>query len=325
MPGETQLAEDDFWGPPLQAAPRLLEELLGQPEPGLRLWAPAFVALDRQRPVHVHLGAVGTAAELGRLALLERATLIVVDLATGHTTASRVAGSGGRPAPTRLAPPPGFEGGLGPSSQARAAQTARCLLWTSAPSTGSYRVTAIAADRASNDVTLDVGRSGSTVDPAVSSASSGREPASAPQVWPPPDPTGGLPRYDAIEGSLAPPPGTGIVVSAARVAQTSDGAECVLQGALRAAPRAVLQARHGALIPVTLVIVGSESPGPLVVPMHVPSFDREEEARETGRTARFAVDLFRLAPLTESPQTYFVYAFTADGRSACHPVAVVAG
>jgi hypothetical protein len=75
---------------------------------------------------------------------------------------------------------------------------------------------------------------------------------------------------------------------------------------------------------VTLVVTGTETPGPFVVAMRVPSFDREEAARTSGFTAHFAVDLFRLAPLAASPQTYFVYAFGADGRAGPLPIAVAA-
>jgi hypothetical protein len=167
---------------------------------------------------------------------------------------------------------------------------------------------------------LELGRSTSTVYPVTSS-----QPPSTLQVWPPPDPAGGLPRYDAIEGSLSPPSRHGVVIGAARVVQAKDGASCVLQGALRAHPRASHQARHGAVLPVTLVIVGTVSPGPLVVPMHVPSFDRQDAAGDSGLTARFAVDLLRLAPLAEAAQTYFVYAFTADGHAGPQPIAIVAG
>jgi hypothetical protein len=76
---------------------------------------------------------------------------------------------------------------------------------------------------------------------------------------------------------------------------------------------------------VTLVITGSENPGPFVVPLRVPSFDRHAAGNDASVTAHFAVDLFHLAPLAATPQTYFVYAFTAGGHAGPSPIAVVAG
>jgi hypothetical protein len=320
MERETPLAEDDFWGPPLQAAPRLLDELLDRSSGALRLWAPTLVPLDARKSLPVYVGAVGEVAELERLALLDRMVVVAVDVTRGEARAVRPGRSGGREGPPRLVPPPGFEGGLGAGSGARAARVTRCGLWESTPAStwppGRYRLTALAADRASNDALVEVTRSPSTVDPVAEAARA----ADGAQAWPVPDPGGGLPRYDAVEGGLAPPLAAGVVVSAERVVTREPGAACVLYGAVRVRPPEAAQAGRTPLIPVTLVITGSETPGPFVVPMRVPSFHRDA----AGPTARFAVDLLRLAPLAASPQTYFVYAFTADGHDGPLPVAIVA-
>jgi hypothetical protein len=309
------LAEDAFWGTPLEAAPALLDELLDRDEHGLRLWAPTSVPLDTRSSLPIHVGVVGPIAELQRLALVERTIVVAVDVATGATSAVRTGGSGG---PARLAPPPGFEGGLGAGSGARAARVVRFPLWaaSSAWSPGRYRLTAIAGDRTSNDVLVDVVRSPSTADPAVWEARS----ASALQAWPPPDPAGGLPRYHAQDWSLPAPSGVGVLLHAERIVRPGPGATCALEGAVRARPLGP----NGSVLPVTLVVTGTETPGPWIVPMRVPSFDRDAASRDAGLTAHFAVDLLRLAPLADAPQTYFVYAFLADGHTGAQPVAVVA-
>jgi hypothetical protein len=323
MSTRERFTQDDLWGPPLQAAPALLDELNARPGRGLHLWAPPLVALDARTTLPVHVGAFGEVAEVQRLALLERAMVVAVDTASGDARVVRAGAGAGREPAARMPPPPGFEGGLGQSTGARAAQVARWAMWdqaSGAPAwpTGRYRLTAIAADCVSGETLVDVTRSATTIDPAV------REAAAPGPVWPPPDPAGGLPRYQPSDGAPSPPADHGVVLAAERVVAAREGATCPLRGAVRVRLRDAHRARHGAVVPVTLVVTGTESPGPFVVPMRVPSFDRDDAAREVGVTAHFAVDLFRLAPLAAAPQTYFVYAFSADGHTEPLPIAVVA-
>ncbi|HEY8086267.1 MAG TPA: hypothetical protein VIF09_00430 [Polyangiaceae bacterium] len=320
MATDLGLAEEDLWGQPLQAAPALLDALMAGPAAGLRIWAPGFVALDLRSWVPVHAGIVGDAAELARLALPDRGILVAVD-AAGLARAARLAE---KSAPARLAPPPGFEGGLGPSVHARRAEIARARLWddtTSAWPPGVYRVTVIAADRASDAAVVEIARAPATVDPAVRAAQSAKAP---PVVSPAPDPSGGLPRYQSGPGVPAVPSEPGVVVEAERVVSAAPGSVCALRGALRARAHEAHRVSHGAVVPVTLVLTGSETPGPHIVRLNVPSFDRDVPAGEPLVTASFAVDLFRLAPLAAEPQTWFVHAFTADGRAATQAIAVVA-
>jgi hypothetical protein len=307
--------DEAFWGTPLEAAPRLLDELLGAHHRGMRLWAPASVSLDTRSSLPVEVGVVGPSHELDRLAFVERSIVVAVDLATGAASAVRTAGTGG---PARLVPPPGFEGGLGRASGAQAARVARVRLWegsdgSTAWTPGRYRLTALAADWISNDLVVEVARSSSTIDPAVQEARA----ASPLQAWPPPDPAGGLPRYDSRGWSVATPAVAGVSLRAERIVRVGESA--TLEGAVRALPLA-----SGPVVPVTLVVTGTETVGPWLVPMRVPSFDGAGSRSVGEITAHFAVDLLRLAPLAASPQTYFVYAFTADGRGGPEPVAVVA-
>jgi hypothetical protein len=320
---ELPLRDDDRWGPPLQIVPTLLDRQGPEPRRGLHLWAPERVALDERRSLPVHLGAVGDVGELARLSFVQRAIVVAIHVASGRAHAVRVGRGVLGAMDERLAPAPGFEGGLGPTTSALAAEVARCNLWDSTGQSppwpaGAYRLTAIAADRASAPSMVRVERSMTTVDPAVLDASS-----AADGVWPAPDPAGGLPRYDALEGALPPPDEAGIVIGIDRVVKAGHTGPCVLQGALRSrAPEAGRPPRS--IVSVTLVITGTETPGPVLVPLRVPTFDRGVSHGGT-QTAHFALDLLRVAPLQASPQTYFVYAFTADGMAGPHPVAVVAG
>jgi hypothetical protein len=314
------LAEAATRSTPLQSAPEFLDDLLLGPAGALHLWAPQVLGLDQPAPLQVVVGVTGNFAELGRLAFLERTVVVGVDLVTGVAFATRLLGSGGR---GRLAPPPGFEGGLGPTTAAHCAEVARCPLWDATAAAwppGRYRLTAVAADRVSNSEIVEVVRSMSTIDPAVREA----EAASGLRVYPQPDPEGGLPRYAAHQWSLSLPADPGVLLSAERIVRAGPGVTALLEGAVRARALDGYRVSFGALVPVTLVITGSEAPGPLVVSMRVPSFDRDVAFGDAGLTARFAVDLLSLAPLADAPQTYFVHAFTADAHGGPEAVAVTA-
>jgi len=298
---------------PLAGADALLEGLLAGGTGVLRLWAPGFVALDRGEAPVLSIGATARTAELSRLMLERRALVVALDVERGG---SRVLAATPREgASRRLPPPPGFEGGLGPAGT-RGAQVVQLSMWPrQAPwAPGTYALFALVADRRSERVETVVGRAASTVDPAAESL-----PAASLRVWPPPDPAGNLPRYQPVELSPPVPAEPGIALVVPRVAR---GGTCPVHGAfrLRLRPRWIVQ--HGAVVPVTLVLTGSEDPTPVVLELRLPSFDRVDPANPPATvTGHFALDLLPLAPLATAPQTWFLHALSSD---AAAPPAVIA-
>jgi hypothetical protein len=302
---------------PLAGSDAQLDSLLGTEGPALRLWAPVFVALDREDAPSLAVGATGPMVELHRLRMERRAFVVAVDVERGDVFVARPVARDG--APQRLSPPPGFEGGLGPAQWPRSAQVVKFAMWErgAAWAPGTYALVAVAADRVSHRVEVVVGRARSTVDPAAESVA----PDSL-RVWPPPDPGGQLPHYHPLAESPALPAEPGIALVVPRVVREG---RVPIHGSFRVRlhPRWIVP--HGATVPVTLVLTGSEDPRPIVIPLRLPSFDRVDRASPpTTVTGRFAFDLMQLAPLAAAPQTWFLHAFSSDVSTGPVMVAVVA-
>ncbi|MGD0529238.1 MAG: hypothetical protein ABSE49_29130 [Polyangiaceae bacterium] len=303
---------------PLAGASALLDGLLEAGDAALRLWAPAFVALDRGEVPWLTVGAAGRPDELARLALDRRAFVVAVDVRGGAARVVRGAVREG--ASPRLPATPGFEGGLGPAPGPREAMVAGFAMWDRrAPwPAGTYAVVAMAANRASPRAELVVGRAATTVDPAADSVDS-----ESLRVWPPPDPAGNLPHYRPLPESPPVPPEPGITLVAPRVAP---GGRAVVHGSFRARLRPQWVVQYGAVVPLTLVLTGSEDPAPIVLSLRIPSFDRDASASPAPTiTGRFALDLMQLAPLATAPQTWFLHALTSDASAGPWPIAVTAG
>ena len=317
---DPEAAERELWGGPLHGAEEEADELLRSARTGelsLRLRAPAFVALDQRDSLPVVISATGAAGPLARLAVEQRAILVAVEQDTGFVRVDRVV----RPdAATKALPPaPGFEGGLAPENLSgdgeRAVRVVRLDLkdrlgmpWPP----GAYALTVLAADRMAPGSIVRVGASPRTHDPAIAAyAEAERARRGPPAVWPPPDPRGEVPHYLERAESPAVPGDLGIALSTTRVTTQRPGARCLLHGAFRLPLRRERIAAHGAIVPVTLVITGSEDPSPIVLGLEVPSFDAVDAANPPPSVVgHFSVDLFALTRMAGSVQTYFVYAFS---------------
>ncbi|HEY3820074.1 MAG TPA: hypothetical protein VGL81_23070 [Polyangiaceae bacterium] len=301
---------------PLADTDSLLDTLLEGARPMLDLWAPGFVALDRSERPSLAVGAAGRADELARLMLERRAFVVAIDVERGGARTIGAAAHDG--ASGRLLPALGYEGGLGPERGPRGAQVARFAMWDrQAPwPPGTYALVAVAADRVSPRVETVLGRATSTVDPAADLVG----PESL-RVWPPPDPAGNLPHYHPLDQSPAVPAEPGIALVAARVASAGTA---VVHGAFRVRLRPRWIVPYGAVVPITLVLTGSEDPAPFVLPLRLPSFDRVDAAGTPSTvTGRFALDLLQLAPLAAArAQTWFLHAFSSEASAGPLPIAV---
>jgi hypothetical protein len=307
------LAGERFWDGPLAGTADVAERILAQGHTGLTLAAPEFVALDAVSTLPVVLACSADEVELRRLAIRARGVVVAVDLEAGVARARRLL-AGETVAPT--APPLGFEGGLARREpRARAVEVFRADLhdhveWRP----GTWHLHVLAMDRRSNTCHVALGASPSTYDPAVAEhARRERARAEPPQVWPTPDPHGGAPRYVSSEGTPQIPDRPAIALAAERVVRLGAGARWILHGSFRTICRPHHIAPNGAVVTVTLVLTGSDDPGPFAVTMRVPSFAViDPKAPPETVTGVFAVDLLALPGMPRAPQTYAVYAFAAE-------------
>lgn len=166
-------------------------------------------------------------------------------------------------------------------------------------------------------------------DPEAERFVEARERRPAPEtVWPPAgDP---FPRYDG-EGMPALPDAPGIVLGAQRVLPIEPSTKCILTGGFRLPIRPRDRAPSGrlspllsrlpqAVVPISVVVVGSRYPGPLVWRLAVPSFrPLDERGDALMATGHFEMDMQQFANLRGLPQTYFIFAFS--GEHAAEPVA----
>lgn len=153
-------------------------------------------------------------------------------------------------------------------------------------------------------------------------------PLPARAVWPRADHAdpSALPRYRVDPVSL-PPPRSGGLALALPQAEVEAGARCVLRGSFRlpVAPGDRARAECGdrsasAVLPISLLVVGRERPGPTVIALGVPSY--EPTAVSAGETTgAFTLDLSTLPGFPRAPQAYTIWALSREALS--EPVALV--
>lgn len=159
-----------------------------------------------------------------------------------------------------------------------------------------------------------------------------RSTSSAPkELRPLPEPGDAVPNYRKTANSLPLPPEVGITLAAERVSVFRPGSRNVLRGSYRLpVPAAFYRSGNGdgvsatAAVPITLVVVGNIMPGPFVAPLAVASYDRiERGATESVVSGYFEIDLFALRETSKVPQTYSIWAYSGEVRSAPVLAAVV--
>ncbi len=200
--------------------------------------------------------------------------------------------------------------------------------------TGSYVVDVMLGQQVSNRARFQVTAGvAAERDPAVAAfIEQQRMGASAPKDLRPAQESGGdLPNYRKTANSLPLPADIGIELAVERVSVFRPGAKSVLRGSYRLpVPSAFYRGGSGdgvsttATVPITLVIVGNIMPGPFVAPLMVASYDRiERGALESVVTGQFEIDLFALPETSKVPQTYSIWAYSGEVRSAPATAAVV--
>lgn len=205
---------------------------------------------------------------------------------------------------------------------------------------GTYRVVVLLKDRASNRIELKVAPPRAEhADPEVKTfLDSFRKPR---PTLPPGAPSPELVWTETASGPAppadAPPvPGKdGIAMKVERVVLNTAGAEAILKCSFRLGvlkselvppplPRATdPQAPHElvvsdpygtprptAILPITIVVLGSVTPSHVVISLQVPVFQPfDTTAPERSATGRFAIDLLANPNLGITPQTFAIYAF----------------
>ena len=342
--GPLRLQDDDFWGDPLRNRSEVVATIARDGFLGLLIDAPGRVSLNRRSSAPV-VGFFARSLRADRTIQQERQMLIVaVREDTNELSIALALDAGKTPAPQH--PPTGSDPGEGTTlnSFETDLRTMLGLPWEPA----RYRVAAMLREYVSNPVSVEFGRdTGDFQDPAVAEfLVAERERVIPPPPHPVYPPRGdaqpdslpdSLPDYRRSDDMPAAPAARGIQMRAERVVVDRPGGACVLRGGFRlplARRDRVDSASVGGdrpdvgdqgatgVIPIHLVITGSDAPGPWVVPLKVPVY-RQLDPHPSEASGYFAIDLFRMPEFPRAPMTYFITAFSADVVSDVTTLAVV--
>lgn len=316
-------------------------KLLAGPKPALFLRVPRHVRLDTQRAVPAALWQADTFVGLARHPLLQRALAVIVDLRDG---AVRVASL----RPDGYVPPRPFPRGDGdsPAAEGAAAKSHYFDLvdQCSFPlRVGDYLVSVVLLDQHSNREAVSVRASDLSDafhDPAVDALINAEYLRKGhPRVWP--LPTALTPSYAPRPDVPTPPDAAGIVMTAPRAVAQRPGTPWPLRGAWRLplrpedivrTPDATVEhmerrgfGRPTAVVPVSLLFTGADSPRDVLVQLGLPTFDPIDVANPPAEvTGCFSLDLQQTFEGKLEPQTYFVYAFSREVMAGPVQTALVA-
>lgn len=158
-----------------------------------------------------------------------------------------------------------------------------------------------------------------------------------PPIAPAPGKT--LPAYRQVDGAPAVPDAPGVVLSGPRLHLLRSDEPLVLKGSFRLPVLPHLLVQPGAraeplraqlkegelpsaLVPVGLVVTGSEVPAPFVARLVLPAFGKLD-GKAPVATGRFAINLDDVGNLRSAARTLFVYAFSGVFRFGPLPIALV--
>jgi hypothetical protein len=173
----------------------------------------------------------------------------------------------------------------------------------------THRLNVVLRATASSPVDLVVGGEESSYrDEEVEKFLAQRRTAPQAREVSPPAGEGDLPSYEQRETSPEVPTEPGLAMAAARVAVIGMG-PLLLEGSFRlplVERDRVAEPAEGAptnVVPVSIVVTGSNIPGPWSWDLGVPCAEEGEEV-----TGHFALDLLSMQGFPQEPQTLFVYA-----------------
>jgi hypothetical protein len=339
--GRLRLVDDEFWDDYQRTQSEVIAEIARDDYLGLVLDAPRRVSLGRRDTVPVVGFFARTLRDDRKIRQEERMLVVAIHQDTDELLIGLALDTGKMPAPS--GPPPDMdEPGEGSTVNMFAFDLRRVLglSWEAS----RYNVAVLLREFVSNAVTIDLGRDATEYeDPAAASFLAEQRaqavPPPPPAVFPVPHAhpeTGEPPHYDPLF-DMPVPEAPGICIQAPRVVIAKAGGKCILQGSYRlpvarrhrveprgtnASAPLVGDPRARAVVPIHLVVTGSDLPGPWVISLKVPVYGplSPHPAEASGH---FTIDLFQMPDFPRTPMTYFITAFSGQAVSQVLPIAVV--
>ena len=329
------LSDEDYWLDPLKTRDEIEDRLLDEGENTLLLGAPGKMVLRAQRSLPLVVLRVASLAQLGELSFDQQALVTAVDLATNRVYADlAVFHSGRNLAPPEVSAEPALPGMGG---EAYVIDVIDRLNLPEKP--GDYLLRVIMREYLSEALPVEMLTSPSEfIDPEVVQFKKEElQRAQIPKPWPGQVVGKDFPSvYQLLESTPQVPEAIDIALEVKRVSVIGSADPLVLHGSfrlpvlsehildeerdphlaaraswLRDIPEEAPQPK--AVVPITLVVTGSQSAAPFVWRLILPVYD-ELLVGDDGvvATGTFAVDLMALGRLGSSEQTWFLYALSAE-------------
>ncbi len=334
------LSPDDYWGDFTRTKDQFRSFISETGFRGVRIDAPALVPLDRRDSAPVVGYYVRSLREDVEVDAERQMLVAALDLATKQLRLGLALDTGKTPA--SRARPSGADPGEGATFNGFSSdlRLQLDLPWEKR----KYLIAFLLREHVSNPVLMELGSPPTAYrDPAVEAflAEQRKDAPVVPPlpIEPLPTPESGV-SFERVSRSPEVPKEPGIALTVERVAVAKRGSSCLCFGSFRL-PATVGElvrpdARTGqvpdvgdanakAVVPISLAITGSVSPGPWVVELRVPSYDAvpppkgapPPDAEAGVVTGHFALDLFVHPDMPRQPMTYFITVFA--GRSVSGP------
>ena len=323
------LSDGDFWGNSEDALMGFRRARMQQGKDEILIDGPGKVSLDMRwtAPVIAYYG--GSLRTIMANKFKDCAVLTAVRVETGTVYSQRaVPMTGGMGSP-----PDEDDPGDVRTSEMYDLELRDCLKipWES----GTYLVTLLLRNFISNRLQVRLEKSQLAYrDPEVEKylASRLKQPQPLP-VWPPPAvwpalPAFELPYYRRLPESPEVPSQPGLALTIDRIVSLKPGARAILRGSFRlpVAARNIIPAashpelqydfgylRPTAIVPITLVIAGSDFLGPIQLNLRIPSYSEVAPSQPDQTTnGFFAIDLLQMEDMPRVPQTYFIHALSGE-------------
>jgi hypothetical protein len=337
-PDELGLIDEEYWSDPYKTLGEIETRLVRAGKEALLVGAPSKVVLGNHDTLPVIAIRTASLDRMARRVFRRKAVLTAIDLDSGAVYAYMAVVKNVREPATYDGPP--LEGMGGEAFNIDAARQLG-LPWTPR----KYLIGIVLQDQASNRVRVEL-KKGGDEDPAVVEFLKNHDRnLQPPSPFPAPalqtDGADGqrkpiFPFYSAWAQSPPLPEGPGMVLVVERVIPIEGNkTACVLRGSFRLAIRTrhfVKQAPihdpavrpHTAIVPITVMLTGSEIAAPILIPLNVPVYDAVDKKADSATvTGHFTVDLAKLKAITETDQTYFIYAFSGEAMAGPVPMALV--
>jgi hypothetical protein len=310
------LDEGDFWDNPLKEAPRSARVVI--PPPGLQILAPRRVPLAERETLPIVVRRTCGGEDAARARFRDCAVITVMDVDRNELFAGPAADHD-KVRPRPLDPRTIDHEATIVERHVVEAREQAGLPWRP----GKYLATVLLRDVASNRAPFDMART-QYEDGEVARILAGKRGLVPPApAWP--EAGSPLPSFRPVPGSPALPGEVGVALSVERVVVLREGVTSVVHGAFRLpigaealvrgdvdAARIYGEAR--AIVPIHLLVMGSDVAAPYTRTLRVPAFDvaQIEDGGADGAVATgyFAIDLFALGGPSPRPQTYFLYVFS---------------